>query len=68
MWVLLVCPAWPGPQWLIPVPMYPGPLCLPPGPTPQGCPSLSMPTPVLASSHPWGHLGLRLASGFFQLL
>lgn len=68
MWLPLVFPAWPGPQLLIPVPIHPGPLCLPPGPAPQSCPSLSVPTPVLASSHPWGRLGLRLASGFFQLL
>lgn len=68
MWLLLVSPAWPGPQLLIPIPIHPGPARLSPGPAPEGCPSLSMPTPVPASSHPWGRLGLRLASGFFQLL
>lgn len=32
------------------------------------CPSPCLPTPGSASSLPWGRLGLRLASGFFQLL
>lgn len=45
----------------------------PPLPAPKACSpglplSLCLPTPGSASSLPWGRLGLRLASGFFQLL